>query len=80
MAQTVENLPAMQETQVQSLGQEDRLKKGMATPPSPETFLEILEDLNKQISWNSLRGKDNRGLRKISLLPFSLYREKVLPW
>ena len=38
----------------------------------PETFLEILEDLNKQISWNSLRGKDNRGLRKVLLLPLSL--------
>ena len=31
MVQTVKNLPAMQETQVQSLGQEDPLKKGMAT-------------------------------------------------
>ena len=31
MAQTVKNLPAMQETQVQSLGQEDSLEKGMAT-------------------------------------------------
>ena len=31
MAQTVNNLPAMQETQVQSLGQEDPLEKGMAT-------------------------------------------------
>ena len=31
VAQTVKNLPAMQETQVQSLGQEDPLKKGMAT-------------------------------------------------
>ena len=31
MAQTVKNLPAMQETQVQSLGQEDPLEKGMAT-------------------------------------------------
>ena len=30
MAQMVKNLPAMQETQVQSLGQEDPLKKGMA--------------------------------------------------
>ena len=30
MAQTVKNLPAMQETQDQSLGQEDPLK-GMAT-------------------------------------------------
>ena len=32
MAQTVKNLPAMQETQVQSLGQEDTLEKGMAAP------------------------------------------------
>ena len=30
MAQTVKNLPAMQETQVQSLGQEDSLEKEMA--------------------------------------------------
>ena len=31
MAQMVKNLPAMQETQVQSLGWEDRLEEGMAT-------------------------------------------------
>ena len=31
MAQTVKNLPALQETQVQSLGQEDSLEEGMAT-------------------------------------------------
>ena len=31
MTQTVKNLPAMQETQVLSLGQEDILEKGMAT-------------------------------------------------
>ena len=30
MAQTVKNVPAMEETQVQSLGQEDPLEKGMA--------------------------------------------------
>ena len=30
MAQTVKNLPAMQETWVQSLGQENLLEKGMA--------------------------------------------------
>ena len=30
----VKNLPAMQESQVRSLGQEDPLKKGMATHPS----------------------------------------------
>ena len=28
----VKNLPAMQETQVQSLGQEDALEKGIVTP------------------------------------------------
>ena len=32
MAQTVKSPPAMQETQVQSLGWEDPLEKGMATP------------------------------------------------
>ena len=30
MVQTVQNQPAMQETQVQSLGQEDALEKGVA--------------------------------------------------
>ena len=34
MAQTVKNLTAMQETQVQSLGWEDPLEKGMATHSS----------------------------------------------
>ena len=34
MAQMVKNLPAMQETQVQSLGREDPLEKGMATHSS----------------------------------------------
>ena len=31
VAQTVKNLPVVQETQVQSLGQEDPLQKGMTT-------------------------------------------------
>ena len=34
MAQTVKNPPAMQETQVQSLGWDDRLEKGVATDSS----------------------------------------------
>ena len=34
VAQTVKNLPFMQETQVQSLGWEDLLQKGMATHSS----------------------------------------------
>ena len=34
LAQMVKNLPAMQETWFQSLGQEDPLEEGMATHPS----------------------------------------------
>ena len=34
MAQMVKNLPAMKETQVQSLDREDPLEKGMATHAS----------------------------------------------
>ena len=34
VAQTVKNLPAMPKTQVQSLGQEDLLEKGMGTHSS----------------------------------------------
>ena len=34
MAQTVKNLPAVQETQVLSLGQEDAMEKGMGTHSS----------------------------------------------
>ena len=34
MAQKVKNLPAMRETGVQSLSQEDSLEKGMATHSS----------------------------------------------
>ena len=34
VAQMIKNLPAMKETQVQSLGLEDPLEKGMATPSS----------------------------------------------
>ena len=33
-AQLVKNLPAMQETQLQSMGREDLLEKGMATHSS----------------------------------------------
>ena len=35
----VKNPPAMQETQVRSLGQEDSLEKGMATFPSEHRSL-----------------------------------------
>ena len=38
MAQKVKNLPAMQETWVQSLGQENPLEKGMVTHSSILTW------------------------------------------
>ena len=38
MAQRVKHLPAMQETWVQSLGQEDLLEKEMATHSSTVTW------------------------------------------
>ena len=34
VAQVVRNLPAIQETQIQSLGQQDPLEKGMKTYPN----------------------------------------------
>jgi len=38
VAQIVKNLPAVQETQVRSLGEEDPLEKGMATRSSIPAF------------------------------------------
>ena len=38
MSEMVKNLPAMWETQVESLGQEDLLEKGIATHPNILTW------------------------------------------
>ena len=43
VAQTVKNLPTVQETWVQSLGQEDPLEKGMATHSSILAWIEFHE-------------------------------------
>ena len=71
----VKNLPAMQETWVQSLGQEDSLEKEMATHPStlawkiPWTAV-ILASF---ISWNSF-------LKKSYSSPYVLYRNpNIIP-
>ena len=50
VAQMVKNLPAMQEIQVQSLGREDPLEKGMATPCSI-------------LAWRILRTEESGGLQ-----------------
>ena len=48
VAQMVKNLPAMQASQVQSLGQEDPLKKGM------ETHSSILENSMDRRVWQAI--------------------------
>ena len=54
VAQMVKNLPAMQETWVQSLGQEDPLEKGMATHSSI-------------LVWRILRTEEPGGLQSIGV-------------
>ena len=57
MAQTVENLPAMGETQVRSLSQEDPLEKGMATHSSILVW---------RISWTEeTGGLQSMGLQRV---------------
>ena len=57
VAQTVKNLPAVQETQVQSLGWEDSLEKGMATHSSI---------LDCKIPWTEEPGRlQSMGLQRV---------------
>ena len=49
MAQTVKNLPAMQENYVKSLGWEDNLEKGMATHSS----ILVLENCMDRGTWQA---------------------------
>ena len=60
MAQTVKNLPAMQETQVQYLDQEDPLEKGMATHSSI-------------LAWKILWTEEPGGLQSMELYKVRLY-------
>ena len=57
MAQTVKRLPAMQEPQVLSIGQEDPLEKEMATHSST---------LGWKIPWTEERGRlQSMGLQRV---------------
>ena len=57
MAQMLKNLPVMQETQVQSLGWEDPLEKGMATDSSILTW---------KIPWTEESGElQSMGLQRV---------------
>ena len=56
MAQTVKRLPAMRETQVQFLGQEDPLEKEMAIPSStPAWKIPWMEEPDRLQSMGSQR-------------------------
>ena len=70
----VKNLPAMQETQVRSRGQEDPLEKEMATHSSI-----LAEEFHGQ---RSLMGYSTWGLKESDMteqLTLSLSNNKVLP-
>ena len=54
MAQAVKNLPEMQETQVQSLDQEDSLEEGMATH-------------SRILAWRILWAEEPGGLQSMGL-------------
>ena len=57
----VKNLPAMQETQVQSLGQKDPLEKGMATHSSIVAWrISWTEEPGRLQSMESPRVRHNR--------------------
>ena len=58
VAQMVKNLPAMQETRVQSLGWEDLLEKGMATHSS---FLAWRIAMDKGACWATVHGVQRVG-------------------
>ena len=61
VAQTVKNLPVMQETQVQSLDQEDPLGKGMATHSSILAWeIPWTEEPGRLQSMGSQRVRHNR--------------------
>ena len=76
VAQMVKNLPAIQETQVQSLGQEDPLEKGMATHFSILAW---------RILWTEEPGRpqcmglqSRTGLKQFSTHAHSRHRQLVL--
>ena len=81
VAQTIKNLPAMQETRVLSLGQEDPLEKGMATHSSILTWrIPWTEEPGRQQSMEPQRvghNKANNTLRDEWLLASSHTEDKI---
>ena len=61
VAQTVKNLPTIQETQVRSLGQEDPLENGMAGYPLQNSCLENPTD--RGAWWATVHGVTNSQIK-----------------
>ena len=74
MAQIVKNLPAMEETQVQSLGQKDPLEEEMATHSSilawriPWTESGGLQSMWFKESWSRLKQLSTIKLEKVGTM------------
>ena len=65
----VKNPPAMQETQGQSLGQEDPLEKGMATHSSILTW-EILHGQRSLVGYSPWGHKESDTIEQLSLINY----------
>jgi len=72
--ETVKNLPAMQETRVQSLGWEDPLEKGMATHSNILTWR--IPGTEEPGRLESMRGR--KGLHTTELLTLSHFQFQML--
>ena len=79
MAQTVKNLPAMQETRVQSLGQENPLKKGMATHSCILAWrIPWTEEFGGLQSMRSQRVRHDWAAKHTHIYRFSLWNQTIL--
>ena len=95
MAQQVKNLPVLQETQVQSLGQEHALEKEMATHSSilawEVSWKATVQNIARSQTWlshwaQSLRGWETRNHRAqllfwyMHIILFHYHREWGMEW
>ncbi|CAM9440380.1 unnamed protein product [Rangifer tarandus platyrhynchus] len=79
-AQTIKNLPAMQETRVQSLSREDPLEEGVATHPSILAWrIPWMEKPSRVQSKGSQRVRRDGATNTVhTVLGFRVHREKQL--
>ena len=75
VAQMVKNAPAMQKTQVRSLGREDALEQGMATYSS---ILALRIPMDRGVWWATVRGVAKSQTPLLRSSPFRLLRMKFM--